>query len=274
MDRVPNISLDESIKMEMEAIRKLGHLKGVRHIVSRLGRGESPVDPAGYNESDMMIQLLPHEERKDLTQDQIGDEVRKLLAAMPGVNLVMAQPISDRVDEMVTGVRADIAVKIFGDDLGELLDKAQEVARVAQSVRGTADIKIDRVSGQQNLSINIDRAAIARHGLDAADVNDTIEAAIGGRAATEIYEGERRFQAVVRFPERLRSSVSAIRRILLTSKDGEQVPLDSLARIELIEGPSQIKREMARRRIVVALMFEIVISVVMLQSCSALSTTG
>src|SRR4051812_8311198 len=114
MDRVPNISLDESIKMEMEAIRKLSHLKGVRHIVSRLGRGESPVDPAGYNESDMMIQLLPHEERKDLTQDQIGDEVRKLLAVMPGVNLVMAQPISDRVDEMVTGVRADIAVKIFG----------------------------------------------------------------------------------------------------------------------------------------------------------------
>ena len=173
---------------------------------------------------------------------------------MPGVNLVMAQPISDRVDEMVTGVRADVAVKIFGDDLGELIDKAQEVARVAQYDPGAQAISRSIASsGQQNLTITSIAQAIARHGLNAADVNDVIEAAIGGKAATEIYEGERRFQAVVRFPEQLRSSVSAIRRILLTSKDGEQVPLDSLAHIELVEGPSQIKREMAKRRIVVGI---------------------
>ena len=145
----------------MEAIQKLRQIPGVKHIVSRLGRGESPVDPAGYNEADMMIQLAPLEERKGITQDEIAEKVREVVASMPGVNIVMAQPISDRVDEMVTGVRAD-------------------------------------------------------------------EAAIGGEVATEVYEGERRFQAVVRFPEHLRNSVREIRRTLLTGKDGEQIPLESL----------------------------------------------
>ena len=253
MDRVPNISLDESIGMEMEAIKRLKQLTGVKHIVSRLGRGESPVDPAGYNESDMMIHLKPAEERQGLTQDAIAEDVRKRLTTMPGVNVVLAQPISDRVDEMVTGVRADIAVKVFGDDLEALIGTANEVAKVAQTIQGTGDIKIDRVIGQQNLTVTIDRQAIARHGLNASDVHDVIEAAVGGKAATEIYEGERRFQAVVRFPEHLRNSIPEIRKILLTARDGEQIPLESLADIKLVEGASQIKREMAKRRIVIGI---------------------
>lgn len=253
MDRAPNIALDESIKMEREAIHRILKLPGLKHVVSRLGRGESPVDPAGYNESDMMIQLLPPEERPGLTQDQIADQVREIVSSFPGVNPVMAQPISDRVDEMVTGVRADVAVKIFGDDLANLIGKAGEVARAATAIRGTGDIKIDRVTGQQNLTITVDRQAIARHGLNASDVNDAIEAAVGGKVATEIYEGERRFQAVVRYPERYRSSVDSIRNILLTAPGGAEVPLGSLARVEMVEGASQIKREMAKRRIVVGI---------------------
>jgi heavy metal efflux system protein len=246
-DRVPNISLDESIKMELEAHQLIKTVPGIKYVVSRLGRGESPVDPAGYNETDMIAQLAQLEERKGLTQDEIADEVRKRISTLPGVNLVMAQPISDRVDEMVTGVRADIAVKIFGDDLDLL------IAKVATTIRGTSDIKIDRVSGQQNLNITIDRQAIARHGLNAADVHDVIEAAVGGKVATEIYEGERRFQAVVRYPEHLRNNLSAIKGILLAGPDGEQIPLETLARIELHEGFSQIKREMAKRRIVIGI---------------------
>jgi cobalt-zinc-cadmium resistance protein CzcA len=251
MDRVPNISLDESIKMESEAMQLIAKVPGVAYVVSRLGRGESPVDPAGYNESDMMIQLEPLEKRKGRTQDDIADDVRKIVSAFPGVNIVMAQPISDRVDEMVTGVRADVAVKIFGDDLDTLIAKANDVAKVATNIRGTGDIKVDRVMGQQNLTVTIDRQAIARYGLNAADVHDVIEAAIGGKAATEIYEGERRFQAVVRFPEEFRNSIAQIRSILLRTADGGQIPLESLAHIELREGTSQIKREMAKRRIVV-----------------------
>ncbi len=251
MDRVPNISLDESIKMEIEAMREIRRLPGVKHVVSRLGRGESPVDPAGYNESDLVIQLQPLEERKGLTQETIADEVRKIVSKFPGVNVIMAQPISDRVDEMVTGVRADVAVKIFGDDLDRLIGTANEVARIARGIRGTGDVKVDRISGQQNLDATIDRQAIARYGLSAATVHESIEAAVAGAAATEIYEGERRFSAVVRYPEHLRDSVADIRSILLKAPGGEQVPLGSLAPIKLREGLSLIKREMARRRIVV-----------------------
>jgi cobalt-zinc-cadmium resistance protein CzcA len=199
-----------------------------------------------------MATLEPIEERKDgWTQDQIAEEMRKRLAVIPGVNLVMAQPISDRVDEMVTGVRADIAVKIFGDDLDLLIKKANEVATVAHDIRGFRDSKIDRVGGQQYLNITIDRQAIARYGLNASDVNDTIEIAVAGKPATEIYEGERRFQAVVRLPERLRNSVDDIKEILLTTPDGARVPLQDLASIKVVEGPAQINRDMAKRRIVV-----------------------
>jgi len=252
-DRAPNISLEESIRMEFQAQNLIKDLPGVKAIVSRLGRGESPVDPAGYNENDMMAQLEPIEKRKGLTQDQIAEEIRKRIATLPGLNVVIAQPISDRVDEMVTGVRADVAVKIFGDDLPTLIAKAGEIAKAATTVRGLGDVKIDRVLGQHNLTITIDRQAIARNGLNASDVNDAIEAAVGGRAATEIYEGERRFQAVVRFPEALRRNIADIRAILLTAPNGVEVPLGSLAKIELLEGASQIKREMSKRRIVVGI---------------------
>ena len=163
----------------------------------------------------------------------------------------MAQPISDRVDEMVTGVRADVAVKIFGDDLNKLVEKANEIARVAASVRGMRDTRVDRVGGQQYLSITIDRHAIARYGLNVSDIHDIIETAIGGRSATEVYEGERRFQAVVRFPENLRNSVPEIRQIVVETPGKEKVLLENLARIEVVEGPAQINRDSGKRRIVV-----------------------
>ncbi|MEZ5354204.1 MAG: CusA/CzcA family heavy metal efflux RND transporter, partial [Bryobacteraceae bacterium] len=251
MDRVPDISLDESVAMEMEAIRLMADVPGIKHIVSRLGRGESPVDPAGYNEADTMIQLKPLGERGGMTQDAIADMVRERVSTFPGVNVVMAQPISDRVDEMVTGVRADVAVKLFGDDLDELVRKGAEVARVASTIRGTSDIKVDRITGQQNINALIDRQAIARFGMNATDVHDIIEAAVAGKAATEIFEGERRFQAVVRLPEKFRSTAEDIRNILVPGAGGVRAPLSILARIQVEEGFSQIKRESARRRIIV-----------------------
>lgn len=253
MDRAPNISLDESLEMEAEAIRQIRRLPGVKHVVSRLGRGESPVDPAGYNETDMMIQLLPLEQRPGITQEMVEDQVREILNRFPGVNVVMAQPISDRVDEMVTGVRADVAVKIFGEDLEELLKLARQSARVALRVRGTSDVKIDRVAGQMNVDAEIDRAAIARLGLAVEDVNDVIAAAVGGKPATEIYEGERRFDLVVRYPEEYRNSVDKIRSILLETPTGAAVPISALADIRIREGLSQVKREGGRRRVVVGI---------------------
>ena len=188
-----------------------------------------------------------------LTQDTIADEIRKKLSTLPGVQIVMAQPISDRVDEMVTGVRADIAVKIFGDDLQTLKATADEIARVAGGIRGAQDLRVERITGQQYLQISIDRQAIARAGLNVSDLHEVIEMAIGGKVATEIYEGERRFSAAVRLPERYRDDVEAIRGLVVTGRNGAQIPLARLAKIEIADGPAQISRELGKRRVVVGI---------------------
>jgi cobalt-zinc-cadmium resistance protein CzcA len=186
-----------------------------------------------------------------MTQDKIADGMRSRLASIPGINLVMSQPISDRVDEMVSGVRADVAVMLYGDDLDTLVQRANEIARVATTIQGTQDTRVDRVGGQQYLTIDIDRGSIARYGLNAADVNDVIETAIAGKSATEIYEGERRFSGVVRLPENLRDSVEDIRELLISSPDGPRIPLKDLSTVKVVEGPALINRSMGKRRIVV-----------------------
>jgi heavy metal efflux system protein len=252
INRVPNISLDESIKMEMEAMRLVMQVPGVKSAVSGVGRGESPADPQGPNESTPIVSLKPRSQWPDgWNQDDIAEAMRDKLKALPGVQIVMAQPISDRVDEMVTGVRSDIAVKVFGDDIEQLRSIASQISKVAQGIQGAQDMRVEKVSGQQYLSIEIDRQAIARLGLNVADVNDTIETAIGGKVATEIFEGERRFNAVVRLPEQFRNNVEAISNIVMESQNGALVRLDDIASIRVTDGPAQISRELAKRRIVV-----------------------
>ncbi|MDD2725384.1 MAG: CusA/CzcA family heavy metal efflux RND transporter [Methylovulum sp.] len=253
INRVPNISLQESIDMEMAAMRMVMEIPGVLSAVSGLGRGESPADAQAQNESTPIISLKPRGQwPEDWDQDDIADAMRdKLMTSLPGVQVVMAQPISDRVDEMLTGVRSDLAVKIFGDDLEQLKTTANAIAKVAGNVKGSQDIRVERLTGQQYLSITVNREAIARHGINASAIHDVIETAIGGKTATEIYEGERRFSAAVRLPENFRNSIEAIDAILLTSANGARVPLGDLADIRLNDGPSQISREMGKRRIVI-----------------------
>ncbi|RDK11732.1 efflux RND transporter permease subunit [Cupriavidus lacunae] len=252
IDRVPNISLEESVKLEKEANKLVLSVPGVKSVVSGVGRGESPADPQGQNESTPIASLKDRDEWPDgWTQDDIANAIREKLKAIPGVQIVMAQPISDRVDEMVSGVRSDVAVKVFGDDLDKLRELAGEIARVAGGIQGSQDIRIERVSGQQYLSIEIDRQAIARYGLNVSDIHDVIEIAIGGKRATDIFEGERRFAAAVRLPEEFRNNVQAIRQLLVNTPNGTQVPLQSVAKIEVNDGPAQISREMAKRRVVV-----------------------
>jgi cobalt-zinc-cadmium resistance protein CzcA len=197
INRVPSISLDESIRMEMAAMKEVAQVPGVKSVVSKLGRGESPADPAGPNESDPIVLLDPESER---TQDEIDEEIRQRLSKIPGVQIVLSQPISERVDEMVTGVRSQLAVKVFGDELEDLKEVSEQVARILKSVSGSTDIRIERLSGQQALTVDIDRKAIARHGLNVADVQSLLESAIGGKDVTTLYEGERRYSVVVRFP--------------------------------------------------------------------------
>ncbi|MFZ1548643.1 MAG: CusA/CzcA family heavy metal efflux RND transporter [Candidatus Nitrotoga sp.] len=252
INRVPNISLEESIKIEMEAMRMVMQVPGVKSAFSGVGRGESPADSQSQNESTPIVSLKPRDEwPKGWTQDDIADAIRDKVRTLPGVQIVMAQPISDRVDEMVTGVRSDVAIKLFGDDIDTLKLKADAIAKVATSIKGAQDLRVERVTGQQYLSINIDRQAIARHGLNVADINDVIETAIGGRTTTEIFEGERRFSAVVRLPESFRNSLGEIHGLRIISPNGAHVALEDLATISVLDGPAQISREKAKRRIVV-----------------------
>ncbi|MDP3701142.1 MAG: CusA/CzcA family heavy metal efflux RND transporter [Hylemonella sp.] len=248
INRVPSISLDESIRLEMAAMKSVAEVPGVRSVVSKLGRGESPADPAGPNESDPIVLLDPESGR---TQEEIEEDIRQRLITIPGVQIVLSQPISERVDEMVTGVRSQLAIKIFGDDLGELKRVSEQIARLLRSVPGAKDIRIERLSGQQALNIDIDRKAIARHGINVAEVHNLIETAIGGKEVSQLYEGERRFGIAVRFPEGDRNSVETIRKLLLRAPDGAVVPLESVATIELRDGPAQVSRESGKRRVVV-----------------------
>jgi cobalt-zinc-cadmium resistance protein CzcA len=258
--RVPSISLDESIKLETEAMKLIAAVPGVTNVVSKLGRGESPADPASQNESDPIASL--DLEGSGRTQQEIEEDIRKALTVLPGVNIALSQPIAQRVDEMVTGVRSQVAVKIFGDDLEELRKLSEQVARIVKSTRGARDLRIERLSGQHELTIDIDRRAIARHGLNVADVNELIATAIGGKAVTMVFEGERRFVLLLRFPEHFRHDVEAIRELLLrprgnagpgglVARGGVLVPLSAVADIKVIDGPAIVSREYAKRRVVI-----------------------
>lgn len=258
--RVPSISLDNAIKLEMEAMQKIAAIPGVNSVVSKLGRGESPADPASQNESDPIADL--DLKGSDRTQQEIEEDIRKALSSLPGVNIVISQPIAARVDEMVTGVRSQVAVKIFGDDLEELRKLSEQVARIVKSTHGARDIRIERLSGQQELAINIDRHSIARHGLNVSDVNELISTAIGGKAVTQVFEGERRFTLLLRFPEEFRYDVEAIKDLLLRppshataegtdAAGGVLIPLSTVADIQVVDGPAIISREFAKRRVVI-----------------------
>ncbi|NBN92328.1 MAG: efflux RND transporter permease subunit [Betaproteobacteria bacterium] len=250
--RVPNISLDESMKMEREALKLVREVPGVKGVVSAVGRGESPADPQSQNEGAPIVSLLPRDQWPDgWTQETISNAIRDKLAQLPGVGIAMAQPIAARVAELVTGVRSDVAIKVFGDDLDKLLHTANEIGRIAAGTAGARDLRIERVSGQQYLNIEIDRAAIARYGLNVADVNQLVEIALGGKVATQVYEGQRRFDATVRLPEAFRDDANVIGDILINTPGGALVPLGSVAKIEVREGPAQISRELAKRRVVV-----------------------
>ncbi len=250
--RVPKISLDESIKMETAAMKAVMQVPEVKFVVSRLGRGESAADPGQPHESDPIVTLKPKKEwRPGFVQEDIANEIREKLKSLPGVELAISQPIAARVDEMVSGVRSQVAIKLFGDDLDKLKDTGDAIARVLSSIRGSTDLRVEKVSGQEYLTVKIDRAAIARFGINVEDVNDVIEIAVKGRDATLVYEGERRYVAVVRFPEAYRNNIEAISNILLTSPSGAVVPLKDLASMTLADGPAQVSRESAKRRLVI-----------------------
>jgi cobalt-zinc-cadmium resistance protein CzcA len=173
------------------------------------------------------------------------------LQQIPGVNYNMTQPIAMRVDELVSGVKSDLAIKLFGDDLVVLKKKAEAIANVVREISGAEDVSVEQIAGQTYLNIYIDRAAIARLGLNVNDVQQVIEIAIGGKVASEIFEGNKRFAVVVRYPENKRNDIAPIERSLVHLPSGGAIPLSQIARVVAEEGPVQVSREFGQRRIAV-----------------------
>jgi cobalt-zinc-cadmium resistance protein CzcA len=224
----------------------------VRAVWSRCGTAEVATDPMGPEETDFFITLKPRDQwRPDIrTQDELVDKIRDEFKALPGQKLSYTQPIQQRVDEMTSGVKADVAVKLFGDDFSVLESKAQEIQEVLKSVEGSADVSVEQLAGQPVLQIKIRQDQIARYGIAARTVFELVES-LAGRPMGEVIEGQLHFPLVVRLPEKLRADASAVGSILVAAPGGERVALSRLADIQVAEGPAKVSREAGQRRIVV-----------------------
>jgi cobalt-zinc-cadmium resistance protein CzcA len=251
MTRLPSISLTESLKISGDVERVLLEISDVRSVVSRTGANELGTDPMGMELSDMYVLLKPNSEWQARSKADIEEQVRQRMAQVPGIAFGLSQPIAMRVDELVSGVRSQVAIKLFGDDLETLRMKADEIAREVRQVKGLIDLRVEQVSGLYYLKLDIDRGKIARHGINVAEITEVIEAVGAGIAAGEVFEGQWRFPIRVRFPDAQRADVETISALWVTAPDGSRIPLRELADIRIVEGPAQISREHASRRIVI-----------------------
>lgn len=246
--RLPSVSLPASIDIEKRMQQAIMEFPEVEMVVSKIGRTELGNDPQEPNESDPVVRLRPLDQWTTAkTMPELMQKFRERLSGVSGATFLISQPIQQRVDELISGVRTEATVKLFGDDLEMLRKKAQEIAEVLETVRGVRDIKVEQLFGQPYLTIDIDRGKIARHGINVADVREIIATAIGGDVATRVYEGQQRFDLVVRFPEQYRDSVETISNIRVSDPAGALIPLADLGTVQLEEGPGRISRDQLQR---------------------------
>jgi cobalt-zinc-cadmium resistance protein CzcA len=249
--RLAGTDLDESIAIntEMERSMLAAFPAEINHVWSRIGSAEVATDPMGVELTDMFITLHPRSQWKQATsQAELTELVQQKLRQLPGQRIAMTQPIEMRLNEMISGVRSDVAVKLFGDDFDVLVDTADEIARVLRSIDGNADVSVEQVTGQPVLQIVVQQDEIARYGLSATEVLNLVES-LGSFDLGEVFEGQLRFPLVVRLPENLRVSPAAIGAIEINTPTGQRVPLERLATLAVVEGPSTITREWGYRRI-------------------------
>ena len=253
--RLPSVSLSHSITIATQAEKILMEFPEVKTVISKTGRAEVATDPMGVEVSDLYIAMKPRSEwtSADSREELIEKMSEKLEKQVPDGVFSFSQPIELRVAELISGVRSDVAIKLYGDDLDILKSKADEIVKVVQAVPGAEDVKAEATSGLPQLQIKPDRAAISRYGLNVEDVNDMIESVVAGKEAGQVFEGEQRFDLVVRLNEEAGSSVETVQNLLLTSPTGARVALSQVADIKLVEGAAQISREDTRRRIGVEL---------------------
>lgn len=272
--RIPSTGITQSSKMQIEVEQVVSKIPEVAFIFSKTGTAEMASDPMPPNVSDTFIILKPKEEWPDSSKEKAAllKQIEETVGKLPGNNYEFTQPIQMRFNELISGVRSDVAIKVYGDDFAEMQTTAQEIASALRQVKGAADVKVEQTEGLPVMNIDIDREALARFGLPISEVQDVIAAAIGGREAGLMFQGDRRFHLVVRLPEEIRDNLNAIRNFpifiskneeadgqnpdALTGFNGDSskfrfVPLSALAKISVAEGPNQISRENGKRRIVV-----------------------
>jgi len=268
--RIPSTSLSQSTAMQLDVERAIGEIPEVAFVFSKTGTAEMAGDPMPVYMSDGFAVLKPRDEWPDPTASK--DEVRRRIEArvsqLVGNRYEFTQPIEMRFNELIAGVRSDVAVKVFGDDFDVLGPSAERIAGVLRATRGAADVRAEQIEGMPVVSVDVDRAAIARYGLSIADVQEVVSIAVGGRKAGQVFEGDRRFDLVVRLPEAFRRDVGALRNLPIplpvdpaeldaTMPEEARparftfLPLESVAKVELAVGPNQVSRENGKRRIVV-----------------------
>jgi heavy metal efflux system protein len=245
-----DVSLDLSAKVADEMRRTLGSFPEVYQVVSQLGRPDDGTDTTTFNNIEFEADLKPQSKWQSVrSKDELIEQMNRALSKYPGVSLNFSQNIQDNVEEAMSGVKGENSLKLFGDDIEVLAGTAHRIVDVMNRVPGITDLAVFKETGQPNLVISIDRASAGRHGFMAADINAAVQAAIGGNAATQILEGDRRFDLVVRYQQTYRENVVEISAILLPTADGGRVPLGQVANIGFREGAFMIYRENGRRYI-------------------------
>ena len=250
--KLPSVSLDESIALSTRVEQLVRSFPEVKQVVTKIGRPDVATEAMGIYQGDVYVLLHPIETwTTRRTKDELIAAMSGTLESMPGVSFNFTQPMAMRLDEVVSGVKADVAVKIFGTDPVTLERLGTEVERAISGLRGVADLQVEQLSGAAQLQITVDRARIARYGLNVDDVRQAVETVVGGVNATEVLDGLRRFPVVVRFPDTLRADTAAVGSLLLTAPAGERVPLQRIADVRETQAPEMIAHEDAERRLVV-----------------------
>lgn len=247
-------SLSKTIELttQMENIL-MDKFPEVEKIVCRIGAAEVPTDPMSMEEIDMIIRLKPKKTWKSAkTKEGLADKFKEALSVIPGVDYEFTQPIEMRFNELITGVRADIAVKVFGEDLEYLSKKAEEIKRLVEKIDGASDVILEKTIGLPQMNVTYNRSKIAYYGLDIKSLNTYLSTAFGGEVAGSVFEGERRFDLVLRLNQAYRTDIENIRQLPVALPNGSQVPLSELAEINYTEGPAKISRENTQRLVVVS----------------------
>jgi len=250
--RLPNAGLDGAVATATYLEQALLEFPEIETVVSKTGRAEISEDPMGPEQTDLLIMLKPRRAWKTgRNKEELVAAIQERLARVPGIRPAFSQPIALRVNELISGLKSDLAIKVFGYEIDRLKESGDAIASILRAIPGAQDVSVEQVAGFTQLEVIPDRRAMARHQLNMADLNEIIAVAVGGAVATEMVEDQMRFGVQVRFAEEARNSEEAIRRILVPTPAGARVPLGQIAELRRVEGPAQISRENTMRRVVI-----------------------